>query len=201
MPKWHSKMEHTPSTVSRQGESEKRVTQLNATAASLLGFLHEGPMSGWDLVARAEERIGKFWSLTQSQVYRELSKMADAGLVEPGERGARDKRLFEITDTGREAFADWVETPPGTENIRFPLLLTLVFGEHVTPHRLQNFLDRHRTVHADRLAEYLKQRDAIPQTYQLEDPYSIATLDFGIRYEQAVLEWFDNLPSTIREKP
>ena len=58
---------------------------LNATAASLLGFLHAGPLTGWDLVVAAEKRIGAFWSLTQSQVYRELTAMAAAG---PG-RGGR----------------------------------------------------------------------------------------------------------------
>ena len=42
--------------------------RVNPTAASLLGFLHDGPMSGWDLVNRAQERIGEFWSLTRSQV-------------------------------------------------------------------------------------------------------------------------------------
>ena len=52
---------------------------LNATAASLLGFLHQGPMSGWDLAATAQTLIGDFWSLTRSQVYRELSAMASAG--------------------------------------------------------------------------------------------------------------------------
>ena len=60
---------------------------LNATAASLLGFLHGGPQTGWDLVATAERQIGAFWSITQSQVYRELTAMADAGLVEAGARG------------------------------------------------------------------------------------------------------------------
>ena len=43
---------------------------LNTTAASLLGMLHDGPLSGWDLVAKAEDEIGAFWSLTRSQVYR-----------------------------------------------------------------------------------------------------------------------------------
>lgn len=171
---------------------------LNATAASLLGFLHEGPMSGWDLVARAEQRIGEFWSLTQSQVYRELSKMADFGLVEAGERGARDKRLFQITHEGRAAFNAWVQTPPGSETIRFPLLLTLVFGQHVPPERLRGFLDRHRAEHADRLAGYEEQREAMPDGYEQEDPFSVATLDFGIRYERMVLDWFDDLPPQLR---
>ncbi len=101
---------------------------LNATAASLLGFLHSGPKTGWDLVATAQREIGDFWSITQSQVYRELTAMAEAGLVEAGERGRRDSRPYAITDKGREAFAAWVAQPPGAELIRFPLLLTIVFG-------------------------------------------------------------------------
>ena len=55
--------------------------RLNATAASLLGFLHERPMSGYELAATAAAVIGDFWTLTQSQVYRELASMADDGLV------------------------------------------------------------------------------------------------------------------------
>jgi hypothetical protein len=65
---------------------------LNATAASLLGFLEDGPLSGYELAATAERTIGDFWSLTQSQVYRELAWMTDAAFVEPGESGARDRR-------------------------------------------------------------------------------------------------------------
>jgi DNA-binding PadR family transcriptional regulator len=164
------------------------LADLNATAASLLGFLHEGPMTGWDLVGIAQRRIGDFWSLTQSQVYRELNAMAAAGLVEAGERGTRDRRPYAITRAGREAFADWIAREPGPELIRFPLLLTVMFGRHVAPGRLAAFVTAHRTVHAKRLAEYEGRRAA-----GVPDPYGAATLDFGIRYERAVLDWFDAL--------
>jgi DNA-binding PadR family transcriptional regulator len=168
------------------------LADLNATAASLLGFLHEGPMTGWDLVAVAQRRIGDFWSLTQSQVYRELNAMAAAGLVEAGVRGARDRRPYAITGAGREAFAEWIGREPGPELIRFPLLLTVMFGRHVAPDRLTGFVARHRGVHAERLAEYERERDA-----GVPDPYGAATLDFGIRYERAVLDWFDALSADI----
>ncbi len=62
-----------------EGNRNGSPTPLNATAASLLGFLHEGPKTGWDLVATAQDRIGKFWSVTTSQVYRELAAMEAAG--------------------------------------------------------------------------------------------------------------------------
>ena len=182
-------MEDRHSTVSRQG------LRLNATAASLLGFLHEGPMSGYELVTTAQRRIGDFWSLTQSQVYRELSSMCNAGLVTAGERGRRDRRPYTLTDAGRAAFVEWVNREPAPESIRFPLLLTLLFGSHVEPARLAGFLARHRAMHSERLAGYETQRASLPPDAAAADPFALATLDFGIAYERAVLAWFDGLGS------
>ncbi|MGW4326950.1 PadR family transcriptional regulator [Nocardia sp. NPDC004573] len=164
---------------------------LNSTAASLLGFLHEGPMSGWDLVTEAQDRIGDFWTITQSQVYRELATMDAAGLVEKGETGARERTPYHITDTGREAFLEWVARDPGGETIRVPLLLTLSFGKHLDRDRLDGIIAANREIHQARLTRYLA-----------EDPremptFARATLDFGIRYERAVLEWFDQLPELL----
>jgi DNA-binding PadR family transcriptional regulator len=170
--------------------------KLNATAASLLGFLHDGPLTGWDLVMTAQERIGDFWSLSQSQVYRELSSMAAAGLIEAGERGPRDRRPFTITDTGRAAFAEWLNRETGEETIRFPLLLIVLFGRHVPKRRLAEVVAEHRERHAQQLAGYEKSLDEMATAPP--DPYATATLRFGVKYEQAVLDWFDDLPPEIR---
>ena len=50
---------------------------VNPTAAALLGLLHDGPMTGGQLMAAAQRRLGSFWSMTRSQVYRELPALAD----------------------------------------------------------------------------------------------------------------------------
>ncbi|TQM32294.1 PadR family transcriptional regulator [Nocardia bhagyanarayanae] len=165
---------------------------LNSTAASLLGFLHEGPMSGWDLVALAQDRIGDFWTITQSQVYRELAAMDAAGLVAKGETGARERTPYRITDAGREAFLEWVTRDPGAETIRVPLLLTMSFGDHVDPEHLDRIIAANREVHQRRLDRYLKDEcDSLR-------PHQRATLEFGIGYERAVLAWFDRLPELLR---
>lgn len=169
---------------------------LNSTAASLLGFLHAGPMSGWDLAGTAQTVIGDFWSLTQSQIYRELASMAEAGLVEPSEPGARQRRTYTLTSAGRDAFASWIAQEPGSETIRFPLLLTISFGRHLDRSRLERFVAEHRAVHDDRLAGYLRQYETVAAADD-PDPYLLATLDFGIAYEQAVLGWFDRLPQLL----
>jgi DNA-binding PadR family transcriptional regulator len=169
--------------------------QLNATAASLLGFLHDGPMTGWDLVAVAQDRIGDFWSLTQSQVYRELSAMAGDGLIEAGERGPRDRRPYAITDAGRARFAQWLGHVPDEETIRFPLLLTVMFGRYLPPGRLAELVAEHRKIHETRLTSYRQMM--VGATEAGADAYQIAPLDFGIRYEQTALAWFDALPAEI----
>jgi DNA-binding PadR family transcriptional regulator len=176
---------------------------LNATAASLLGFLHEGPLTGWDLVATAQQRIGDFWSLTQSQVYRELASMAADGLIEAGERGPRDRRPYLITDAGRAAFSRWLSRNPEDETIRFPLLLTVVFGRHLPADRLAEIVAHHRKLHADRLVEYEKAKEQVTAQAGGEpvDAYHLAPLDFGIRYESAAVAWFDALPDDLKGGP
>ena len=170
--------------------------ELNPTAASLLGFLHEGDFSGYDLVKVAEQLIGDFWSLTQSQVYRELTALAGRGLVEAGETGARSKRPYRITDAGRAAFRAWIVEPPANEQIRYPLLLTLCFGGHLPVEQLLEFIGDQRRVHELRLKKYRATLEEMPvRAY----PHQYATLRFGLRYEQAVLDWMAELPEILQQ--
>lgn len=166
---------------------------LNATAASLLGFLANGPASGWDLLRTAQVAIGRFWSITSSQVYRELASMERHGLIVRGASGPRERRPYALTPAGEQAFTEWVRQSPGDEQIRYPLLLTISFGRHLPPGLMAEFVLQHRAGHAERLAGYRADRRALGDA----DPYVAATLDFGLRYEQAVLDWFDALPSAI----
>jgi len=154
-------------------------------------------MTGWDLIQVTQAAIGNFWSITQSQVYRELAAMAQAGLVEAGERGPRDRRPYAITAAGREAFLEWLEREPGPELIRHPLLLTVRFGRHLEPERLAAFLDHHRARHAERLAGY-EANEAAALASGADEPYALATLRYGIAYERAALGWFDALPEALR---
>jgi DNA-binding PadR family transcriptional regulator len=124
--------------------------------------------------------------------------MADVGLVAAGERGRRDRRPYALTDAGRAAFAEWIGREPGRETIRFPLLLTVSFGRHLRPERLAAFLSAHREAHAQRLAAY-EQQSAAAEADGGADVHAMATLEFGITYERAVLAWFDQLPESVRD--
>ena len=165
--------------------------ELNSTAASLLGFLHGGPASGYELVGIAEGLIGDFWSLTRSQVYRELATLSSHGLVTAGPVGPRARRPYELTDAGRAAFAAWLAEPPGAEQIRYPLLLKLAFGSAIDRDTLRGYLVEHRVMHERRLKHYCDIADDI------DDKLLRSTVRFGIHYERGVLAWMDEVAESL----
>ena len=168
------------------------MTELNPTAAALLGFLAEGELSGYELAKAADEIIGDFWHVTRSQVYRELSALSERGLAVPAGAGPRARQRYRITEAGRAEFADWMERQPQIEQVRYPLLLTMAFGAWVGPDRLLEFAQAHRAAHEERLARYRVLRDD-----PALDGYARATVAFGVRYEEAVLDWMAELPAIL----
>lgn len=157
--------------------------EVNATAAALLGLLRSGPMTGYDLTRAATELFEDFWTVTRSQVYRELGAMAADGLLEAGPAGKRDRRPYALTDIGREAFTTWLHAEPGPDTVRIPLLLRLAFVDALQPARLAELVAAQRAEHAARLTGYEQLAASLPDVP--------ATLAFGLRYERAVLAWFD----------
>jgi DNA-binding PadR family transcriptional regulator len=167
-----------------QGNVKQNVT-LNATQGALLGMLHDGPRTGWELLQEARAGLARFWNVTPSHVYRELAALEQRTLIRPGKLGPRDRRPFSITASGRRAFARWIAEEPGPEQIRFPLLVTLWFGGHLDDATLTSFVDKARAEHEERLAQY-RQIDT-------DDPHVGAVVSFGVHYERAVLRWLDSL--------
>ncbi|MDP5255776.1 MULTISPECIES: PadR family transcriptional regulator [unclassified Vibrio] len=78
----------------------------------ILTVLSTKDATGYDITKEFSSSIGFFWKASHQQVYRELNKMADKGLVtcvlEPQE-GKPDKKIYSITEQGREALRDWFD--------------------------------------------------------------------------------------------
>jgi len=165
------------------------LTDLNATAASLLGFLAMGPQTGYELAAVIESSVGNFWNITRSQVYRELALLESKGCVRVGKVGVRERKPFTLTALGRRSFDAWIAREPGEDLTRSPLLLALFFGDHIEPATLARFLRRHRDRHERKLAEY---RERLPEL-ERQYPFPAHTMRYGLMCEEAILAWFDSL--------
>jgi DNA-binding PadR family transcriptional regulator len=165
---------------------------VNATAAALLGLLHEGPMTGGQLMAAAQRRLGAYWSMTRSQVYRELPALAEAGYVKLGKPGARSSQPYSITPAGKRAFTRWLSEPPGRESLRNPVALRAAFGSHQSSNQLQDVYSQASEYHTTALAEA---RDQAKEARKGGDDFFAASLDFAVAYHKAALSWLKSAPT------
>ena len=95
---------------------------------ALLVALCEQPASGLELTKRFSRSIGYFWSATHQQIYRVLGRMDGDGWVsvsEVAQEGRPDKKVYAVTELGREALADWLAQPTETQALRSELALKM----------------------------------------------------------------------------
>jgi DNA-binding PadR family transcriptional regulator len=96
---------------------------------ALLGLLAEAPMSGYDLLKRFEHSLAAVWPARHNQIYTELKKMLESGLIEQVEYGARNRKLYGITEVGTEEVVRWLLAEPEVSEraLRFEPLLRANF--------------------------------------------------------------------------
>src|SRR5205823_580021 len=142
-------------------------------------------MTGGQLVSAAGERFGAFFSVTRSQVYRELPALAEAGLLRLGKQGPRSSQQYVLTPAGKKAFKAWLTSEPGPDHLRSPLILRLVHANSLTPKQRANLIESARQ-------RYQADQDAAKAaTKAAEDPYARAVAEFGQAHAKAVLKLLD----------
>ncbi len=168
-------------------------SQINPTAAALLGLLHEGPMTGGQLMAAAERRLGPYWSMTRSQVYRELPVLAELGFVRLGKPGPRSSQPYAITASGKRAFSRWLAESPGRDALRNPIALRVAFGEQHSESQLQSLYASANQYHAEAMAAVKEQAKEAKRS---GDSYGAAALEFAVAYHKAALSWLKITPAS-----
>ncbi|MET0188473.1 MAG: PadR family transcriptional regulator [Pseudonocardia sediminis] len=164
-------------------------TPVNSTAAALLGLLHGGPMTGGQLVSAAGEQFGLFFSVTRSQVYRELPVLTEEGLLRLGKQGPRASQAYVITAAGKRAFKAWLAAGGEAEAVRSPLVLRLLNAGSLTVKQRAELLRSSRDAYTERLAQA---RTAAKET---EDPYGRPVAEFAVAHTRAMIKLIDAVPA------
>jgi PadR family transcriptional regulator, regulatory protein AphA len=164
--------------------------------AAILGFLALEPATGYSLRQRFDGSVGSFWTVTQSQIYRELHALEAARLVSvkvARGRGKPDRRTYALTEAGRAELAAWLRQPLEPLQLRHPLLLKLVFAADLDPVSLDGLLAQYqRDLEATRI-EYASRRTS-PDIFTLartkrEAAIWRAAIDHGVGWCDAEIKW------------
>lgn len=165
---------------------------------AILGFLSEKPRSGYDLKTRCfEGPVRAFWTADQAQIYRTLDRLKDAKFVSATRRrqaGRPDRRIFEITQAGREALDAMLASPVALQPLRDPFLVHLYFATFLDDETLLSLLSARREEHQERLddlrhrAAELAASDGLPAR---EAVLRQTAFDGAITQQRALIDWLD----------
>ena len=134
-----------------------------------------------------------------SQLYAQLKQLEEAGLVaaqtEP-QKGRPPRKVYSLTDAGREAFFDWVQTPtPYLRQIRVEFLARLYFFHRLSLEGLEWLVAEQKAVcllQIEKFDELISSSD---------DVYRQVVLEFRRGQLEAVSRWLDRSLEILRVGP
>lgn len=168
---------------------------------AILGLLTQHPRHGYELRAAFSAVIGgdENWDVKPAQIYTTLNRLEEAGLVEQQaieQSGGPEKRIYAVTDAGRESLRDWFTLGIAPEHQRdefFVKLMTALVSGAADPGRIiqiQRSLLYQELHAATTLRESYNPRAEIAQ---------ILLLDKSIMHIEADLRWLDITEMRLEE--
>jgi DNA-binding PadR family transcriptional regulator len=165
-----------------------------------LGLLAQEPGSGYDLLKHFQKSMANVWPATQSQLYGELNKLADAGLIEVSDIGPRGRKEYRITEAGRTELRRWVMNTQDDPPFRSAgLLRVFLLGEISRDEAREHIvaMAEHANSEVKRLEEL---RDSIDWTDGDGLFYGRAALEHGLRMKAMEAEWANWLVREIDKR-
>lgn len=170
---------------------------------ALLGLLARHPASGYDLRKLFDTALGFVWPATQSQLYAELTRLADAGLIEPGAAGPRGRREYAITPAGLQELIRWLTETDLVPAQRNQMLLRAFFlwvlPSETARAYLAEIAEHSRAFH-QRLQHLAATVDTHPATDDFERCGRIV-LEHGLRTSAAQADWADWATRQLPDSP
>lgn len=172
--------------------------ELSPTAYVILGMVRTEPRSGYEIKAAVDSSTRFFWAASYGQIYPELKRLSEAGLVEglDAPTGERKRTVYAITEAGEAALKDWLRQPPDTYETRDEGLLKLFFAGALPRGEAAEILRSMRAHRLD-LAERLQALE--PKASEKKDPYPLIVLRAGIEFNQWFAEWCERMETQLLE--
>ncbi len=165
---------------------------------AILGLMMQAPVTGYDIAKAFGPGLGSFWSAKHSQIYPELKRLTEEGLIQfsvvtQGER--MEKKLYEVTDAGQEDFMQWLlQDPPLEPTPKDVFRLRSYYSQWLTEEDylrlIQKQIEKRTQKHSylkERLDRYYKNADLTALTGAARGDYLV--LSGAVMREQNYLDW------------
>ena len=154
---------------------------------AVLGLLAVEPATGYDLAQRFGKSISNAWHAGHSQIYPELARLQEAGMVEVVSEGARRSRTYAVTDGGREELRRWMTETEAARTQRSETGVRWFLLAVIEPEDRRIALEQELAfmrLEAERLQATADALDALPGRHPFR-----ATVDLGLRVNAVMTDW------------
>lgn len=177
---------------------------------AVLAALLEGESSGYDLAKEFDASVANFWMATPQQLYRELERLAEQGLIQARivhQERRPNKRMFSLTDAGREAIRQFIGRSPKPSVIRDELMIKVQAADAGDTAAVRDFIIERREWAEAKLQRYERLRHRLLDgrseaeflaTAQRIGPY--LTLMRGISFEEENIRWAQRALAIIEQR-
>jgi PadR family transcriptional regulator AphA len=174
--------------------------ELSATAYVILGFVRKEPRSGYEIKALVDNSTRFFWAASYGQIYPELKRLSEGGLIAGKEQptGGRRRTIYEITADGEEELRAWLRERPETFEMRDEGLLKLFFADALPREEAVEIL---RAMREQRQAvnERLRAIKELKLKGELDDPFPLFVLEGGLEFTEWFVDWCGRMEAQILE--
>ena len=175
---------------------------------AILGFLNYSPLSGYDLKKTLDGSVRHFWPADQSQIYRTLARLAKQDYVDVeliSQRDRPNRKLYHITDRGREEICRWVADERSKEVFRRPFLVQSFFAGMLSDEQILEIFEARAQELRDWQARFEVLAKDVAEGKRAEGPpreqfFWYLTLDNGLWEVQAMLDWVEDAIGRIKRK-
>jgi PadR family transcriptional regulator AphA len=174
--------------------------ELTPTGKAILGMLSIEPQSGYEIKSFVDHSTRFFWAASYGQIYPELRKLEQAGLVAGTDAptGDRKRTVYHLTDAGEEALRAWLQVPPEVLEMRHEGMLKVFFADALPPdQRVRRLLDM-RDQHLEKLAALRAVEESATKS---EDSSTYLILRFGIEFNQWIADWCERAAGDLAAEP
>jgi len=170
--------------------------QLSPTAYVILGLVRNEPRSGYEIKAVVDNSTRFFWAASYGQIYPELKRLAEAGLIAGSDvpTGGRKRTVYEITADGEEELRAWLRQAPQTFEMRDEGLLKLFFADALSRDEAVEIL---RAMKAQRLAINERLRAIEQMKGEIEDPFPMIVLRGGLEFSEWFADWCERMEAQL----
>lgn len=175
---------------------------------ALLGILTVNPMTGYELKQFFDSSVQHFWNAELSQIYPTLKTLEEQGWVDKRvevQESRPNKKIYALTESGREEFARWVRQPMPASGMRDPFMIKVFFGAELPLEDMLVILRRQMEEEQKILAfsESILRERIREGVQALHSPrqglFWTLTLEMANAYRRAYIDWCERSMHLLEE--